>query len=173
MTLESGTVVIRRAVAADVPRLHVLISGFADRDRMLHRSLNELYENLRDFRVADRDGEVVGCCALHVFWADLAEVKSLAVAEGRQGGGIGRRLVEACVADAAALGIPRVFCLTYEADFFRRCGFHVVDRCRFPRKVWSECVRCPKFFDCTEIAMTREVAVAGAGPAAEEAVAAG
>jgi len=148
---------IRKAFIADVPAIEALISHFADRDRMLHRSLSELYENLRDFFVAEEEGQVLGCCALHLVWADLAEVKSLAVSETAQGKGVGRRLVEACLAEAAQIGIPRVFCLTYEVQFFTRCGFRVVDRSEFPRKVWSECVRCPKFFDCTEVAMSREV----------------
>lgn len=149
--------VIRKASIADVPAVQALISRFADRERMLHRSLGELYENLRDFFVADEGGRVLGCCALHLVWADLAEVKSLAVSEEAQGQGLGRRLVETCIAEAAQIGIPRVFCLTYEVDFFTRCGFHVVDRSEFPRKVWSECVRCPKFFDCTEVAMSQDV----------------
>jgi amino-acid N-acetyltransferase len=152
--------VMRKAKVADVPAIQALIHRFADQDRMLHRSLSELYENVRDFVVIEEDGAIVGCCALRVVWADLAEVKSLAVAPDQQGKGLGRRLVEECVEEAARLGIPRVFCLTYEVDFFARCGFHVVDRAEFPRKVWSECIRCPKFFNCTEVAMTREVAAA-------------
>lgn len=156
--------VIRKALVADVPAIQSLIARFADQDRMLHRSLSELYENVRDFRVAEVDGEVVGCCALHIVWADLAEVKSLAVAPGQQGKGLGRRLVEECVSEAAQLGIPRVFCLTYEVEFFQRCGFHVVDRSEFPRKVWSECIRCPKFFNCTEVAMARDVAATPDAP---------
>ncbi|MDH7570573.1 MAG: N-acetyltransferase [Armatimonadota bacterium] len=154
---------IRKAVIADVEQIACLVNGYADENRMLHRSLDELYENVRDFFVAEEEGRVQGCCALRVVWADLAEVKSLAVARECQGKGVGRRLVEACVEEAAQLGIPRVFCLTYEVEFFRRCGFHVVDRAQFPRKVWSECVRCAKFFDCTEVAMTREVPPASCG----------
>lgn len=153
--------IIRKAVAGDVPAIQALVNGFADKDRMLHRSLSELYENIRDFLVADEGGEVAGCCALHIVWGDLAEVKSLAVASDYQGKGLGHRLVDACAAEAERLGIPRVFCLTYEVEFFRRCGFHVVDRSEFPRKVWSECIRCPKFFNCTEVAMTRELIAAG------------
>lgn len=152
--------VIRKALVPDVPSIQSLVNGFADKDRMLHRSLNELYDNVRDFFVAEEAGEIVGCCALRVVWNDLAEVKSLAVAASQQGKGLGRQLVEHCVEEARQLHLPRVFCLTYEVEFFRRCGFHVVDRALFPRKVWSECVRCPKFFNCTEVAMTREVPAA-------------
>ncbi len=151
--------VIRPALVADAPAVQALVNGFADKERMLHRSLSELYENIRDFLVVEIDGEVAGCCALRVVWSDLAEVKSLAVSADYHGRGLGRRLVEACTAEAARLGIPRVFCLTYEVEFFRRCGFHIVDRAQFPRKVWNECIRCPKFFNCTEVAMTREVGV--------------
>lgn len=148
---------IRKAILADVQPIQNLVNGFADQDRMLHRTASELYDNLRDFWVAEEDGAVVGCCALHIVWSDLAEVKSLAVAGDYHGHGLGRRLVETCIAEAAQLGLPRVFSLTYEVDFFRRCGFLVVDRAEFPRKVWTECVRCSKFFNCTEVAMTRAV----------------
>ena len=149
--------VIRKAAIAEVPAIEALITQFADRDRMLHRSRSELYDYIRDFFVAEEGGAVLGCCALHIVWSDLAEVKSLAVAVEAQGKGLGRRLVDACLAEAKSLGLPRVFCLTYEVEFFTRCGFQVVDRAEFPRKVWSECVRCPKFFDCTEVAMSRDL----------------
>jgi len=134
-----------------------LIGRFAERDEMLPRALHELYENLRDFFVVEEDGEVVGCAALHVNWANLAEVKSVAVASGQQGRGIGRMLVQACIEDARELGVAELYCLTYRADFFRALGFHEIDRGSLPRKVWSECVRCPKFSNCTEIAMSLQV----------------
>lgn len=170
--MQTENIVIRKAVVADVPQVHALIHKFAAQERMLPRSFHELYEHLRDFWVAEWEGKIVGCCALHLFGADLAEIKSLAVAESHQNIGIGRRLVQACVAEALQIGIPRLFCLTYEVEFFQRCGFRVVDRAQFPRKVWTECVRCPKFFHCTEVAMVREVATADTSVPAEKAVAA-
>ena len=130
---------------------------------MIRRSPGELYESIREFFVAvDHDGQVMGCAALHVFWADLAELKCLAVAEAAQGTGIGRALVEACWDSANELEIKTVFTLTYVADFFERCGFHQIDKADLPHKIWNECVRCPLFPNCTEIALVRPTAVATA-----------
>lgn len=124
---------------------------------MLPRALHELYEDLRDFFVIEEDGEIVACTALHINWANLAEVKSVAVAEHCQRRGFGRQLVNACIEEARELGVATLFCLTYRPDFFHSLGFVEVERGSLPRKVWSECVRCPKFSHCTEIAMARQV----------------
>lgn len=137
--------------------LQRLINRFAERGEMLSRALHELYEDLRDFHLIEEDGEIVACAAVHINWANLAEVKSVAVAEHCQRRGYGRLLVNACIEDARALGVAALFCLTYRPEFFRSLGFSEVDRSTLPRKVWSECVRCPKFSNCTEIAMTRQV----------------
>jgi amino-acid N-acetyltransferase len=144
---------VEKAKINDVPQMHQLINYFADKDEMLPRSLSELYENIRDCFVV-RDGEqVVACAALHVFWSDLAEIRSLAVAEGSQEKGIGGQLVEACLKEAGELGITTVFCLTYRPDLFEKFGFAKVDKMELPRKVWTECYRCPKFPDCDEVAL--------------------
>jgi len=149
---------IRSARVGDVPAIQELIRTFADRKLMIRRSPGELYESIREFFVAvDEDGRVIGCAALHVFWEDLAELKCLAVSEGVQGRGVGRKLVEACWASAAELEIKTVFTLTYVANFFERCGFHQVDKAELPHKIWNECVRCPLFPNCTEIALIRTV----------------
>jgi amino-acid N-acetyltransferase len=144
---------LRRARVGDVAAVHKLINSFADRDEMLPRSLNELYENLRDYFVIENGGDVVGCCALHVTWSDLAEVKCLAVREDHQGDRLGEQLVEACLSDARVLGVPRVFVLTYIPGYFDRFGFRTVEKNELPQKVWSECIRCPKFPDCAEVSM--------------------
>ena len=121
---------------------------------MLHRSLESVYDNLREFQLArDDGGKVVGCVALDVFWADLAEVKSLAVAPDRRGARIGAKLIEAAIADARRLGVKKVFALTYEKDFFAKFGFKTIDRNTLPEKVWRECIACPKVDACDEIAM--------------------
>jgi amino-acid N-acetyltransferase len=125
---------------------------------MLHRSLESVYEALREFQVfCDEDGSIAGCVAVDVFWADLAEVKSLAVREGHRGGGVGMRLVRAAVRDARRLGVRRLFALTYEKEFFLRQGFRVIDRQMLPEKVWRECLACPKADACDEIAMMQEL----------------
>lgn len=123
---------------------------------MIRRSLGELYESIREFIVAvDDRGQVVGCAALHVFWDDLAELKCLAVSESVQGQGIGRRLVDACWEAAADLEIHTVFTLTYVADFFERCHYQRIDKANLPHKIWNECVRCPLFPNCNEVALIR------------------
>jgi amino-acid N-acetyltransferase len=149
--------ILRRARVTDVVGMQRLINQFAERDAMLHRALHELYENIRDFHIILEGDEVVGTAALHVDWANLAEVKAVAVAEHCQRKGYGRLLIAACIEDARELGISSVYCLTYRPDFFGSIGFTEVDRANLPRKVWNECIRCPKFTNCTEIAMTCQV----------------
>ncbi len=144
---------LRRARAGDVAAIHKLINHFAEQDEMLPRALNELYENLRDYFVIENEGDVVGCCALHVTWSDLAEVKGLAVTEAHQGKRLGHQLVKACLEDARNLGLPRVFVLTYIPGYFERFGFECIEKSELPQKVWSECIRCPKFPDCGEVSM--------------------
>lgn len=159
---------VEKATVADVPHIHAVVTYFADRDEMLHRPLNEIYENLRDFYVArDAEGDFLGCVALHLLWADLAEVKSLAVREDKQLRGVGLALVRACLDEARRIGLPRVFALTYKPGFFEKLGFQVANVANFPRKVWNECYRCPKFPSCNEIAVSLEL-----GPSANGATAA-
>src|SRR5438309_4443484 len=153
-----GPGVIRKARVTDAAAIRRLVGTFAERDEMLPRSLGEIYENIRDFFVAEDDaGRVVGCGGLHVCWSHLAEIKSLAVSEACQGSGHGRRLVLSCLEEAAALDLRTVFALTYRPDFFGRLGFRVVDKATLPHKVWNECVRCPKFLGCREIAVVRDL----------------
>ena len=131
-----------------------IINDCAEFGLMLPRSMSSLYENVREFHVADLDGKVIGVCGLSVVWANLAEVCALAVSADQRGLGIGRKLVEACIEEARALGVRTIMSLTYERAFFEKLGFTVVDRQKLPLKVWSECVRCPKNQACDEIAMT-------------------
>jgi amino-acid N-acetyltransferase len=145
--------IVEKATISDVADMHRLINYFADRDEMLPRPLSEIYENIRDYFVVKQDEQVIGCAALHVMWADLAEVKSVAVLEENQRQGIGSRLVEACISEARSLGLPTVFCLTYKPEFFQKFGFSEVDKMELPRKVWTECYHCSKFPDCEEVAL--------------------
>jgi amino-acid N-acetyltransferase len=144
---------IEKARISDVTQMHELINYFADKDEMLARSLSEIYENIRDYFVVRQGERVIACASLHVMWSDLAEIKSVAVAEGSQGQGIGDQLVETCLNEAKELGMPTVFCLTYKPAFFERLGFSQLDKMELPRKVWGECYRCPKFPDCDEVAL--------------------
>ena len=144
---------MEKARINDVPQMHGLINYFADRDEMLARPLSEIYENIRDYFVVRQGERVIGCAALHVSWLDLAEIKSLAVAGDSQKQGIGAQLVKACLKEARELGIATVFCLTYKPGFFEQFGFFQLDRMELPRKVWTECYRCPKFPNCDEVAL--------------------
>jgi len=144
---------VEKARINDVTQMHKLINYFADRDEMLARSLSEIYENIRDYFVVREGERVIACAALHVSWSDLAEIKSLAVAEDSQEQGIGAQLVEACLREAKELGIITAFCLTYKPGFFEQCGFSQVEKTELPHKVWGECYRCPKFPNCDEVAL--------------------
>jgi amino-acid N-acetyltransferase len=148
---------IRNAKISDVKDINALISSYAERDRMLFRSMTDIYENLQTFIVAEVNGNVVGCCALEVIWSDLAEIKSLAVNEANKEKGIGKMLVAAALEQAALLGVPKVFALTLEPSFFEKNGFEIVKKETLPMKVWSDCARCPKQDHCDEIALIRNV----------------
>ena len=144
---------IEKARIQDVPQMHRLINYFADKGEMLARSLSEIYENIRDFFVVRQGERVIACAALHVSWSDLAEIRSIAVADDSQQQGIGDKLVQACLKEASELGIPTVFCFTYQPAFFKRHRFVDIDKMELPRKVWTDCLRCPKFPDCDEVAL--------------------
>jgi amino-acid N-acetyltransferase len=146
---------IRPATIHDVPRIQEIINSHAELGKMLFKSYAQLYEDLRDFAIAEREGDVVGCAALTIIWADLAEIRSLAVDNACRGQGIGRQLVEWTFAEARRLQIRRIMALTYEQTFFEKLGFEVVEKDSLPLKVWSDCVRCPKRDGCDEIAVVR------------------
>lgn len=149
--------VYRKARIGDVPRMQQLINVNAEKGLMLPRPLAMLYEGLRDFVVAEEDGEIVALGALHIVWKDLAEVRALAVAPGRERRGYGRGIVNRLLEEARELGIGQVFALTYQPGFFEKCGFTVVDKNTLPHKVWGECINCPKFPNCDEVAVLRKL----------------
>ncbi|HEX9899816.1 MAG TPA: RNA 3'-terminal phosphate cyclase [Candidatus Methylomirabilis sp.] len=153
---EDPEAVVRKARAEDVPAIQKLVAYFAARGELLPRTLNEIYQHLRDFFVCELHGEVVGIAALSLYWEDLAEVRSLAVAEGQGGKGLGAALVNACLEEAARLGIRRVFALTYRPGFFEKLGFQGIDKRALPQKIWKDCIRCAKFACCDEVALIRD-----------------
>ncbi len=144
---------IRKARISDLTRVHKLVNEFAKLEEMIPRSLNELYETLRDFVICEDDGGVCGVCALHIMWEDLAEIRSLAVDKKYQKRGIGRSLVKQCLKEAKALGLKRIFALTYHPEFFRKLGFLDIDKSSLPQKIWGDCLRCHKFPECDEHAV--------------------
>ncbi|HSR35653.1 MAG TPA: N-acetyltransferase [Desulfurivibrionaceae bacterium] len=153
---------IRSARMADVKAIYNLLHHFAGKGLLLGRSLSSLYDQLRDFKVwtdtetLGDEAPVVGVCALHICWENLAEIRSLAIAEEEQGKGLGSELVRACLAEAEKFGINRVFTLTYQPEFFKKLGFRLIDKNELPHKVWSDCIQCPKFPDCNEEALVWE-----------------
>jgi len=146
---------LRKASIKDIKKIHGIVNAAASSGEMLARSLGELYDNMRDYFIFEEHGKVLGTCALHICWEDLAEIRSLCVSESSRKKGIGRMLVDVCVEEARQLNIPKIFLLTYQDEFFSKCGFAAVDKKELPQKIWSDCVRCPKFPECDEIAMIR------------------
>jgi len=144
---------VEKARIGDAKQIQEVVNSFADKGDMLARALSEIYENLRDFSVIRDNNRVAACVALHISWSDLAEIRALAVSEGKHDQGLGALLVESCLNEAKELGIPTVFCLTSRPAFFEKHGFRQVDKMELPRKIWSECYRCPKFPDCDEVAL--------------------
>ncbi|AKT51179.1 amino-acid N-acetyltransferase [Arsenicicoccus sp. oral taxon 190] len=135
------SVVVRRARTSDVLAIRALVQPYAERRILLAKDAVSYFESVQQFRVAELDGQVVGCGALHVFWEDVAEVRTLAVAESAVGHGVGGRLVEALLQDARDLGVSRVFCLTFEVDFFARHGFRAIQGAPVTPDVFAELVR--------------------------------
>lgn len=147
---------IRKAVISDVRGIHQILNYYADKNLLLARSLSELYDHLRDYFVlSDHAQEQIirGVCGLGICWEDLAEIRSLAVSEDQQGKGSGSQLVETCLKEADALGLKRVFVLTYVPAFFEKIGFRKVDKSVLPHKIWADCLKCPKFPNCDETAL--------------------
>jgi len=142
---------VRKATVKDGKEIFKILQKFAIKGLLLPRSLNSIYENIRDFFVYEDNGKIVAVCSLHIYWEDLAEIKSLAVEESYQGKGIGKELVSQCLEDAKNLGISKVFALTYVPEFFEKLNFKIVDKSNFPMKIWNECIHCTKFNDCKEI----------------------
>jgi amino-acid N-acetyltransferase len=136
-----------------VKAIQSLINQYADSGQMLPRSLNELYEQLRDFHVIEENGSLIGVCALHVSWDGIAEIRSLAVRQDRKQQGIGSELVKHCLSEASELEVERVFVLTYQERFFRKLGFTDVDKKELPHKIWTDCLNCIKFPNCDESAL--------------------
>jgi amino-acid N-acetyltransferase len=144
--------IVRPARMSDVLEIHKLLRYFAGKGLLLGRSISSLYDQLRDFVVYDDNG-IQGACALHICWENLAEIRSLAVAEEQQGKGIGKALIESCLDEAHSLEIHQVFTLTYQPGFFKRFGFNHVGKHELPHKIWSDCLQCPQFPDCDEEAL--------------------
>lgn len=148
---------LRRAEPSDAREIHALLETFVAHGQLLPRTLKQVYRTIRDYAVAIADGRIVGCAALRIYSAEVAEIGALAVAPDRHGGGIGRRLVETLVHDARTLGLRRVFALTLQDGFFHRLGFETTLISEFPEKVAADCSSCARRATCNEIAVAYTV----------------
>ncbi|MGC7872456.1 N-acetyltransferase [Desulfosporosinus sp. SYSU MS00001] len=146
---------LRKAKIADVEEMMSLINNNAEQGLMLPRSRNMLYENIREFMLAEENGQLVGVASLHILWSDLAEIRALAVDDNHRRQGIGTKIVKAVEEEARDLGCSRLFALTYQPEFFKYCGYEEVSKDQMPQKVWRECINCIKFPNCDEIAVSR------------------
>lgn len=149
---------LRKAGIGDIKQIQALINSFAKQDLMLARSLSELYENIRDFWVVVQNKKILGTAAVHISWDDLVEIKSVAVDKDHQHKGWGKKLVCACIKEARSLGAKKIFVLTYKPDFFRKFGFRKIQHSALPHKIWAECIKCPKFPGCDEVALLKNIA---------------
>ena len=148
---------IRRATIKDVKTIQSMLEYYANKGLLLPRSLSDLYDNLRDFMVFQKESSIGGVSALHVCWEDLGEIRSLAVLPPHTKQGIGRQLVNDCEAEAIKLGLKKVFTLTYQESFFAGLGYQTIDKNQLPHKIWGDCLKCAKFPDCDEIAMIKKL----------------
>ncbi|MGA3095396.1 MAG: N-acetyltransferase [Bryobacteraceae bacterium] len=146
---------VRKAAMRDIRPIMEIIDSYAARGLMLPRTEFEISEAIRDFTVVDCDGDLLGCGALHFYTPTTGEIRSLAVREDAKTRGVGRRLVEALVHEARDYELDAVFAFTYVPEFFRKVGFHAIERGALPLKAWKDCVRCSKFQACDEIAVLR------------------
>ncbi len=148
---------IRKATVRDVPAILEIVNDYAQEQVMLARSPLAIYENLRDYVVAEEADQVIGCGALHVVWGDLSEIRSIAVRKGHKGKGIGKEVARVLLDEAHSLLLPKVFAFTYVPGFFETLGFRVVPHSELPHKVFTDCLNCPKFNACDEIAVLLEL----------------
>ena len=147
--------IYRTATFRDVESIHKIVNGYAEQGLMLARSRNSIYETLRDFVLAEDQGEVVGVGALHLVWDELAEIRAMAISPDYAGKGIGYKIVQQLMEDARKLGVKTLFTLTYQPGFFAKSGFYEVPKEQLSQKVWKDCINCSKFPNCDEIAMVR------------------
>lgn len=148
---------IRKTNINDASQIQALINTSAKSQEVLPRSLNDIYENIRDFFVHSSGRKIVGCCALHVCWENLAEIRSLVVDPKNRGQGIGSKLIKACINEAESLKIKKIFLLTMKPDFFKKFGFKKIKKSLLPHKIWHDCTCCVQFPECNEIAMMRKL----------------
>lgn len=163
MTVAPAALTVRKAAMRDIPDILALINSYAVNGIMLPRTEFEMSENIRDFTVAYDGNRLVGCGALHFYTPTTAEVRSLAVLPEAKQHGIGRAVVEALELEAHENDLEAIFAFTYVPQFFSKLGFVEVERGELPLKAWKDCLRCPKFQNCDEIAVLKRLKPAATG----------
>jgi len=148
-------ILIRKAFVKDVPLITEIVNYYAQKGLMLQRPISRVYDNVRDYHVIERNGEVIGCGALHVMWSDLVEIRAVALKDGFMGKGYGGQLIEKLINEAKSLEIKKIFVLTYKRKFFERMGFAEISKSELPHKIWSECINCIHFPNCDEVALIK------------------
>ncbi len=149
---------VKKASLKDAKDMQMLINKFSAEKLMLPRSLNYIYEHLRDFWVDRQGHHLRGCCSLNIVgWQGLGEIKSLAVGSQYQKKGVGKALVQACLEESKKLELQKVFALTYQPEFFKKCGFCIISKEELPHKIWADCINCPEFPDCKEVALIKQI----------------
>jgi len=154
----SHQITVRRASVDDVEGIYEMLKPFAEKDIILQRSRDNIFQHLQEFLVADYDGALAGVVCAHIYGKNLAEVRSLVVDPVCQQHGVGRLLVEGCERWLAGLGVTKIFALTYVTGFFIKQGYRIVSKESLPHKVWTVCVHCARFADCDEVAVEKTVA---------------
>ena len=149
--------IYRKATFDDIEQIFAIVNDYASDGVMLARSRNTLYETLRDMVVAeDEQGTIVGVGGLHILWDRLAEIRTMAVSPRLTRRGIGAEIVKRLLEEGRKIGVTKFFTLTYKPGFFQTLGFHTVTKETLPPKVWKDCIDCPKFPNCDEIALVRD-----------------
>jgi amino-acid N-acetyltransferase len=147
----------RKAIMADIETMAALINSYAGEGLMLSRTIPSLYQRIRDYTIIEKNGLIIGVGGLHILWKDMSEICSLAIHPQYIKNGFGLALVDKLLEESKEIGVEKVFTLTYQPAFFEKCGFARIDKENLPQKVWTECVNCPKFPNCDEIALIRKV----------------
>ncbi|MCD6407652.1 N-acetyltransferase [bacterium] len=148
---------IRKANIKDANEIRKLVNSFASEGKMLPLSMNLVYERLRDFTVIEKKGKIIGCGALRITWKTLGEIRSVAISKNFQKKGYGKKLIEILFKEAEELGLEKIFVLTYIPEFFEKFGFEKISKSKLPHKIWLDCINCPKFPRCDEIAMMKKL----------------
>ena len=155
--MEKEEITIRKARITDSNCIKKLVNSYAEESVMLPISINQIYEKLRNFSVIEKNGQVIGCGALKIVWKDLGEIRSVAIARSQKNKGYGRALINELLAEAKRLDLKKVFVLTYVSGFFEKMGFEKISKSKLPHKVWIDCINCPKFPRCDEVALQKKI----------------